>query len=77
MKRIESEAYRVAEEIKGKADAEATDIYAAAFGVDPEFYSFLKTMDVYRETLRNDSTLVLSTESDFLSYLKSLSKASK
>ena len=77
LKRIESEAYRVAEEIKGKADAEATDIYAAAFGVDPEFYSFLKTMDVYRETLRNDSTLVLSTDSDFLSYLKSLSKASK
>ena len=77
LKRIESEAYRVAEEIKGKADAEATDIYAAAFGVDPEFYSFLKTMDVYRETLGNDSTLVLTTESDFLSYLKSLSKASK
>ena len=77
LKRIDSEAYRIAEEIKGKADAEATDIYARAFGVDPEFYSFLKTMEVYRETLGNDSTLVLSTDSDFLNYLKSLSKTSQ
>jgi membrane protease subunit HflC len=77
LKRIESEAYRIAEEIKGKADAEATDIYARSFGVDPEFYSFLKTMEVYRETLGNDSTLVLSTDSDFLKYLKSLSKTSQ
>jgi membrane protease subunit HflC len=73
LKQINSEAYRVAEEIKGKADAEATDIYARSFGVDPEFYSFLKTMEVYRETLGRDSTLVLSTESDFLEYLKRLS----
>jgi len=77
LKKIDSEAYRIAEEIKGKADAEATDIYARAFGVDPEFYSFLKTMEVYRETLSNDSTLVLSTDSDFLRYLKSLSKSNE
>jgi len=74
LKRIESEAYRTAEEIKGKADAEATDIYAKAFGIDPDFYAFLKTMEVYRETLDKDSTLVLSTDSDFLGYLKSLSQ---
>jgi membrane protease subunit HflC len=74
LKKIESEAYRIAEEIKGKADAEATDIYAKAFGVDADFYSFLKTMELYRDTLGKDSTLVLSTDSDFLGYLKSLSK---
>jgi len=74
LKRIESEAYRIAEEIKGRADAEATDIYARAFGIDPEFYSFLKTMEVYRETLSGDSTLVLSTDSDFLEYMKGLSQ---
>jgi membrane protease subunit HflC len=74
LKQIESEAYRIAEEIKGNADAEATAIYAGAFGVDPEFYTFLKTMEVYRETLDKDSTLVLSTDSDFLEYLKGLSK---
>lgn len=74
LKQIQSEAYRIAEEIKGRADAEATDIYARAFGIDPEFYSFLKTMEVYRETLSSDSTLVLSTDSDFLEYMKGLSK---
>jgi len=73
LKRIDSEAYRTAEEIKGKADAEAADIYAKSFGVDPDFYTFLKTMEVYRETLDKDSTLVLSTDSDFMGYLKSLS----
>lgn len=77
LKLINSEAYRDAQEIKGKADAEATDIYARAFGVDPEFYSFLKTMEVYQETLGKDSTLVLSTESDFLEYLKGLSRSSE
>lgn len=74
LKQIESEAYRIAEEVKGKADGQAADIYARAFGVDPEFYSFLKTMEVYRETLSSDSTLVLSTDSDFLGYMKGLSK---
>jgi len=77
LKRINSEAYRVAQEVKGKADAEATDIYAGSYGADPEFYSFLKTMEVYRETLSNDSTLVLSTDSDFLGYLKGLPAAIK
>ena len=72
LKQIESEAYRTAEEVKGKADGQAADIYARAFGVDPEFYYFLKTMEVYRETLCGDSTLVLSTDSDFLGYLKGL-----
>ncbi len=77
LKLINSEAYRIAQEIKGKADAEATDIYAGSYGVDPEFYSFLKTMEVYQETLNKDSTLVLSTDSDFLGYLKGLSHSSK
>ena len=67
---IRSEAYRKAEEIKGKADAKATEIYAAAYGVDPEFYSFLKTMDVYRTVLDNSGTLVLSTDSEFMKYFK-------
>jgi len=77
LKLINSEAYRIAQEIKGKADAEATDIYAGSYGLDPEFYSFLKTMEVYQETLNKDSTLVLSTDSDFLGYLKGLSHSSK
>jgi len=70
LKKITSEAYMKAQIIKGKADAEATRIYAEAFGKDPEFYSFLKTLDVYRSVFDKDSTLVLSTKSDFLRYLK-------
>ena len=70
LKRITSEAYRTAQEIKGKADAEATRLYADAYGVDPEFYSFKKTLEIYNETLGTNSSLVMSTDSEFLKYLK-------
>lgn len=72
MKRITSEAYKTAQEIMGKADAEATQIYADAFSRDVDLYSFLKSMDVYKTTLGKDSTLILSTDSDFLKYLKNV-----
>ena len=67
---IRSEAYRKAEEIKGEADAKATEIYASAYGASPEFYSFLKTMDVYRNVLDKSGTLVLSTDSELMKYFK-------
>jgi membrane protease subunit HflC len=70
LKEITSDAYRRAQEIKGKADAEATQIYAQAYSSDPEFYSFLQTLETYRESLDKNSALVLSTDSDFLRYLK-------
>jgi membrane protease subunit HflC len=70
LKLITSTAYRKAQEIKGKADAEATLIYADAFGRDPEFYSFIQTLDVYKETMGKDSFLILSTDSEFLKYFK-------
>ena len=66
---ITSEAYRQAQEIKGLADAEAADIYAAAYNRDAEFYRFLKTMEVLRQTLDSSTVLVLSTDSEFLRYL--------
>lgn len=71
LKRIYSEAYRKAQELKGKADAEATNIYAEAYLKDPEFYTFLATLESYREGLK-ESRLILSTDSDFLAYLKSI-----
>jgi modulator of FtsH protease HflC len=74
LKRITSEAYRKAQEIKGKADAEASKIFADAFGVDPEFYSFLKTLEIYGESLDKESSIVLSTDSEFLKYLKGYSE---
>jgi len=69
LKEVTSEAYRQAQEIKGQADAEAADIYAAAYNGDPDFYRFLKTMEVLRETLDSTTVLVLSTDDDFLRYL--------
>jgi len=71
LKRIQSEAYRKAQELKGKADAESTRIYAQAYSVDPEFYQFLKTLDTYRASLAKETWLLLSTDSEFLRYLKS------
>ena len=73
LKRIQSQAYRQAQEIKGRADAESTRLYAAAFSKDPEFYSFVKTLEIYNEALDKDSTLVLSTDSELLKYLKGYS----
>ena len=70
LQEIRSIAYRRAQEIKGKADAEATDIYARSYGLDPEFYSFVQTLDVYKSALNQDSSLVLSTDSEFLKYFK-------
>ena len=74
LKRITSGAYREAQEIKGKADAEATRLYAQAFGVDPDFYSFTRSLDLYSESLGKNSSLVLSTDSEFLKYLKGFPK---
>jgi membrane protease subunit HflC len=69
LQEITSEAYRQAQEIKGKADAQATIIYAQAYGVDPDFYSFVQTLETYEQSLDDKNTLILSTESEFLKYL--------
>ena len=71
LKAIESEAYRRAEELKGKADAEAARIYAQAFGRDPEFYSFVRTLEAYRATVDGTTSLFLGTDADFMRYLRS------
>ena len=74
LKQITSQAYKVAQEIKGRADAKATKIYAKAYGLDPEFYSFTRTLEIYNEALDEKSSLILSTDSEFLKYLKGYSK---
>jgi len=70
LQQITSEAYRIAQELKGKADAEATQIYAAAYGLDPEFYSFLQTLEVYSDSLDKSSSVLLSTDSELMKYFK-------
>jgi membrane protease subunit HflC len=65
-----SVGYRTAEELKGKADAKATDIYARAYGRDPSFYEFFKSMETLKASLGKDATVILSTDSDLLRFTK-------
>ena len=71
LRTISSEAYRLAQEIMGNADATAGDIYAAAYNRDADFYRFVKTLEVYRETLREDTMMLLGTDGEFLRFLES------
>lgn len=74
LKKIESEAYRIAQEIKGTADAEAVRIYAEAYSKDPEFYAFFKTLESYADVIKDQDTLILTTDNEFFSYLKQSSQ---
>jgi len=65
-----SVGYRKAQELKGAADAKATEIYARAYGKDPDFYQFTKTMETLSTSLDDKAFLVLSTDSELLKYLK-------
>jgi membrane protease subunit HflC len=67
-----SEAYEKSQQIKGRADAEAARIYAEAYGRDPEFYSFLKSLETYRKTMDKNTYLIISTDAEFLKYLKGI-----
>jgi membrane protease subunit HflC len=68
---IVAEAYREAQRIKGEGDAKSTAIYAAAFGQNPEFYAFYRSLDAYRNSFRSKSdVLVLEPNSEFFKYLK-------
>ena len=73
LRRITSEAERRAQEIIGEADAEATRIYGNAYGADPEFYTFSKTLESYR-ALGDNTTLMIKANSDFFRYLESTTR---
>jgi membrane protease subunit HflC len=70
LREIRSEAERQAQEIIGKADAEATRIYGRAFGADPEFYAFFRTLESY-DAVGENTTLMIKADSDFFRYLQS------
>lgn len=70
LKQILSQAYKDAQKIKGEADAEAARIYGDAYNKDPEFYSFLKTLQTYKNTVDSNTTIILTTDSEYLKYLK-------
>lgn len=73
LKTIQSEAFREAEEIKGKADAKAAAIYASAYDKDrrsQDLYNFLKSMETFEKTFDNQTSIILSTDSELYKYLK-------
>ena len=72
---VRSEAKRQAEVVRGQADAEATRIYAKAFAEDAEFYGYFRTLESYRKTLGQSTTLLLSSEADYFRYLQTFSPA--
>lgn len=68
---IEANAYRESEQIRGEGDALATEIYASAFNQDPEFYSFHRSIQAYRESFSGkDDLLVIDPDSEFFQFLK-------
>ena len=78
LNKIQSEAYRRVEEIRGAADAKATGIYASAYNQSPEaveFYEFTRTLQAYKSIITENTTLVLSTDSDLFKFLKGMAPA--
>ncbi len=72
LKEITSEAKREATEIRGKADAEATKLYGASYSKYPEFYSFQRSLESYKDIISSNTSLILSPESDLFQYLQSI-----
>lgn len=75
LNKIQSEAYRQVEEIRGLADAKATEIYSKAYNQSPEsvaFYEFTRTMQAYQQMIGENTTLILSTDSDVFKFLKGM-----
>jgi membrane protease subunit HflC len=72
LKEITSTAKMEAVTIRGEADAEATRIYGEAYGSHPEFYAFQKTLESYQDIITDNSSLILSSDSDLFRYLKSI-----
>ncbi len=77
---IQSGAYRKEQEIKGKADAEATGIYALAYNSSPSaanFYQFVKTLETYQKSLGKDTTLIFTSGSDLFGLFKRIGASDK
>ena len=73
-----AEAYRDAQKVKGEGDAKSTAIYAQAFGQNPEFFNFYRSLDAYRQSFKNKSDmLVVDPSSEFFKYMKGSGKSGK
>ncbi|MBN2489883.1 MAG: protease modulator HflC [Planctomycetes bacterium] len=74
---IRSEAERQAEVIRGEADAMATRVYNEAFGADPEFYAFFRTLESYSRSLGREVTLILRADTDYFRFLRDIAPQTK
>ena len=74
---ILAEAKRKSEVVRGEGDAESIRIFAAALGQDPEFYAFLRSLELYRESLGSDTRVILSSDSPLFRYLEGPGKGSR
>ncbi len=70
LQKIESQGYKQAQMIKGKGEAKATAIYAKSLSADPRFYEFLRTMEAYKKSFAGNTKFILSTDSEYLKFLK-------
>ena len=64
-----AEAYKQEQTIRGQGDGQATKIYADSFSKDPKFYNFIRSMEAYKKSLKTDTTILLSEDSEFLNFL--------
>jgi len=72
LREIESVAYKKAQIIRGKGEAKAARIYAEALGQDPQFFEFIKTMEVYNDSITGSTKFILSSESELFKYFRKL-----
>lgn len=69
---ILAEAYKQAQQLQGEGDAEAIRIYAESFNQDPEFYQFIRTMESYQNSLKGETTILLSPDSEYIKYINQI-----
>ena len=75
---ILAEAYRDAQKLKGEGDGQSSAIYAQAFGANPEFYAFYRSLEAYRASFKNrNDVLVVDPSSEFFKYMKQPGKGGK
>jgi len=72
---ILAEANRTAETVKGEGDAQALETYADAYNQDPEFYRFWRSLESYKTALKDNTSIVLSSDSDYLRFLNTMKAA--
>lgn len=74
---ILAEANKKARKLRGEGDAKALEIYADSYNQDPEFYQFIKTLETYRKTMNDKTTLILGPNSDLLKYFNNIDVKAK